>query len=53
MSLINCKVKLKLKWTMHFVISMLSMENADGNSNSIIFTIKDSKLYVLVVPLSA
>ena len=27
-------------------------DNNDGNSNSVIFTIKDTKLYVLVVNLS-
>ena len=45
--LINCKVELKLIWTKHCVLS------AAGNNDNIIFTIKDKKLYVPVVTLSA
>ena len=49
MPLINCKVELKLIWTKHCVLS------AAGNNddNNIVFTIKDTKLYVPVVTLSA
>ena len=47
MPLINCKVELKLIWTKHCVLS------AAGNNDNIIFTIKDKKLYVPVVTLSA
>ena len=43
MPLINCKVKLKLT---------AANDNANGNDN-IIFTIKETKSYVLVVTLSA
>ena len=50
MPLINCKFELKLWWTKHCVLS----NNYDGtNSNNIIFTIKDTKLYVPFVTLSA
>ena len=55
MPLINCKVESKLKWTKYCVLS------ATGNNNEIAnaananrtFTIKDTKLYVPVVILSA
>ena len=56
MSLINCKVELKLKWTKYCVLPTAGNEsniNKDANANNIIFTIKDTKLYVLVVTLSA
>ena len=49
MPLINCKVKLKLKWTKHCVLFVLVTENIDANSNNVIFTTKDTKLYVPVV----
>ena len=52
--MINCKVELKLRWTKH-VLPVLDNENdnANADSNNIIFTIKDTKLYVPVVTLSA
>ena len=54
MSLINCKVELKLKWMNHCVLSPIDADNDDASSsNNIIFTIKDTKLYVSVVTLSA
>ena len=54
MPLINCKVELKLKWTQYCVLSAHGTENANGsNSDSIAFTINDTKLYVPVVALSA
>ena len=49
MGLINCK----FKWMNHCVLSANCADNDNANSNSIIFTIKDTKLYVLVVILSA
>ena len=52
MPLINCKVELKLKWTIYCALSAAGADNADANSN-IIFTIKDTKLYVPVITLSA
>ena len=56
MSLINCKVKLKLKWTKYSVLPVAGNENninEDANAYKIIFTIKDTKLLVPVVNLSA
>ena len=53
MPLINCKVKLKLKWTKYCVLSEAGVDNVNANSNNISFTIKDTKLYVPVVTLSA
>ena len=53
--MINCKVELKLKWTKYCVLSAAGNDNANDNNNakSIIFTIKDTKLYFSVVTLSA
>ena len=44
-----------MKWTKYCVLSANSNDNADNddNANNIIFTIKDTKLYVSVVTLSA
>ena len=53
MSLINFKVELKLKWTKHFVLTVLGNEKDNAYLDSIIFTIKEAKLYVPVTPLSA
>ena len=53
MPLINCKVELKLNWTKYCVLSAADVDNVNGNDddNNIIFTIKDTKLYVPVVTL--
>ena len=54
MPLINCKVKLKLKWTKYRVLSVGCngiLNNID--SDRIVLTIKDTELYVPVVTLSA
>ena len=56
MPLINCKVELKLKWAKYCAFSAGGTENVineDANANNIIFTIKDAKSYVHVVPLLA
>ena len=54
MSLINCKVELKLKWTKYCVLSTGGTENViNDNDNNIIFTIKDTQLYIPVVNLIA
>ena len=53
MAFINCKVELKLKWTKYCVLSAGGNDNVNGNSNNIIFTIKDTKLFVPVVTLLA
>ena len=52
MPLINCKVELKSKWTKYYVLSAAGNDNTNSNLNDITFTIKDTKLYVLVVILS-
>ena len=53
MSLINCKIELKLQWTNRCVLSAAGSDNDDANPNNIIFTIKDTKWYVPVVTLPA
>ena len=55
MPLINCEVELKLIWSKHFFLSVGGTDNVNGNNddNNIIFTIKDTKLYVPVVTLLA
>ena len=59
MSLINCKVELKLKWTKYCVLSAAGADDVNGNvndniyGNNVIFTINDTKSYVLVMTLSA
>ena len=54
MPLFNCKVELKIKWTKYCVLSAGGADNVNGNANDIIiFTIKDTILYVPVVTLSA
>ena len=54
MLFINCKVWLKHGWKKHCVLSMLSNVNdsVNADSNNILFTIKDTKLYVTVVTLT-
>ena len=51
MAFINCKVELKLKWTKYCVLSAGGNDNVNDNSNNIIFTVKDTKLFVPVVTL--
>ena len=55
MSLINCKVELKLKWTKYCVLSAAVADNVNNNTNTnnFNFIIKDTELYVPVVTLSA
>ena len=53
MLLINYKVELKLKWMSHCFLSAFDNNNTDADPNNIIFTIKDTKLYVPIVTLSA
>ena len=50
MQLVNCKIELKIKWTKHCVLAAAGNDNANDN---IIITMKDTKLYVPVVILSA
>ena len=48
----NCKVELKLKQTKYCVLPAAGADNSNANCNNIIFTIKDTKLYVPAVTLS-
>ena len=51
--LINCKVELKVKWTKYCVLPVGSNDNLNNiDSDRIIFTLKDTKLYVHIVTLS-
>ena len=55
MSFFNYKVELKLRWTKHCILFVLGVVNADNDgddSNNIIFTIADIKLYAPVVTFS-
>ena len=42
MPLINCKVKLKLKWTKYCVLAAAGDDNTNDNPNDIIYTVKDT-----------
>ena len=54
MPLINCKVEIKLRWTKYCVLYVAGADNTnDNDSDNIIFTIKDTKLYVPFVSLSS
>ena len=53
MTLMYFKVKLKLKWTNYCVLAAAGADNTNANLNNRFFTITDTKLYVLVVTLSA
>ena len=50
--MVNWKVELKLKYTKYCVLSAAGAHNANANPSNIIFTIKDTELYVTVVTLS-
>ena len=51
--LINCKVELKLKWTKHCALTAVGNDNTNDNPDNLIFTMKDTILYLPVVILSA
>ena len=53
MPLINCKIELKLKWTKHCVLVAAGGVDNDNANSDIIFTVKDTKLYVPLVTFSA
>ena len=53
MLLINYKVELKLNRMNHCFLSAFGKDNTDADYNNIVFTIKDTKLYVPIVTLSA
>ena len=48
----NAISKLKHKWTKNYVLSSTGNGATNNNLNNIIFTMKDTKLYVPVVTLS-
>ena len=54
MPFIDFKTELNLKWTKHCVLATSGNDNGNGdvNSDNIVFTIKDTKLYVPVDTLS-
>ena len=53
MPLIYCKVQLKLKWTKYCVLATSGADNSSKDSDNTIFFVKNTKLFVLVVRLSA
>ena len=53
MSLINCKVELKFRWTKHCLLATGAVDDTNADPNNIIFAIKDTKLNVPTVTLSA
>ena len=53
MPLIICQVELKFNWTKYCGVAAGGIENPGTNCNGIFCTIKDTKLYVLVITLSA
>ena len=53
MPFINCKVELNLNWKMHCVLDPGNIVHPNANFDNVTFTIKDTKLYVLVFTLSA
>ena len=55
MPLMNCKVELKLEWTKYCTLSVAGNENdiINNSANNKISTIKNTKLYVPIVSLSA
>ena len=52
MSLINCKVELILRWIIYCILFAGGNDNTNNNLDNIIFTLKDTVLYVPVVILS-
>ena len=53
MSLINCKIELKLRWKKHCFIVVSVNGSTNDSPNKINITISDTKLYISVVTLSA
>ena len=45
MPLISCKIELELKWAKYCILPAAAVDD-DAHSNNIIFTIKDTKLYI-------
>ena len=53
MPLINFKVELKVKWSKYCALPAVCADNENANPDYIIFNIKDPKLYLSLVTLSA
>ena len=53
MPLINFKVELKVEWAKYCALPAVGADNANANPDYIIFSIKDPKLYLSLVTLSA
>ena len=53
MTSVNCKVELKLRWRKQCKLAVTVNNDTNDNPVSIIFTIKDIKLYLPVTILSA
>ena len=51
-SVIICKIEWKLKWTKHCVLAVLNNENGNANSDSKLFTLKGTELYLPGITLS-
>ena len=51
--MISCKTELKLRETTNCVLAVIANDNANDNPTRIIFTIKNIRLHVPVVTLSA
>ena len=52
MLLINYKVKWKLKWAMHSIFDSGGIDNPNADFNCYFFSLKNTKLYILVIALS-
>ena len=53
MPLINCKTELELRWNTYCALVAGGCENDEADSINNICTVKDTKLYIPVVTLSA
>ena len=53
MTSVNCKVELKLRWRKQCKLAVTVNNDTNDNPVSIIFTIKDKKLYLPIIILSA
>ena len=49
MTLVICKVQIKLRWTKHSVLALDGAENVGAEISNIICTTKDTKAYVFYV----
>lgn len=49
--MLSCKFELKFTWTKHCVLAATAVRNDNAQFNYIIFTIKNTKMYVPVFTL--